>query len=214
MKKRLCWPNRLLFIVSLFFCSSIAFAQEIPLEEKPLIEKSISQSAQPKDIPAWREKLHLGGNIWLGFFGSFYVDVSPMIGYEVTKLKTVAGVGGTLIYQGGFGQPTDVAAGPRIFVRQPIWRSIFAHAEYEWMNATSNQFYSFDPISAPNIPTFPKKWEGSPLVGLGFYQGQGGQAGSFISVMYNLGYPLKGFVSPQGLGGRNSPLILRFGFFF
>ena len=214
MKKRPFWLNPLLFAVSLLTFPLASSAQEIPLEEKPLVEKKISSPTNEKELPTWRQKLHLGGNIWLGFFGSFYVDVSPMVGYEVTKLGTVAGLGGTLIYQGGFGQPADVAVGPRIFVRQPIWRSIFAHAEYEWMNATEDQFYSFDPVSAPNVPTLPKKWEGAPLVGLGFYQGQGGQSGSFISVMYNLGYPLNGFVSPQGLGGRNSPLILRFGFFF
>lgn len=214
MKKRPFWLNPLLFAVSLLTFPLASSAQEIPLEEKPLVEKKISSPTNEKELPIWRQKLHVGGNIWLGFFGSFYVDVSPMVGYEVTKLGTVAGLGGTLIYQGGFGQPADVALGPRIFVRQPIWRSIFAHAEYEWMNATEDQFYSFDPVSAPNVPTLPKKCEGAPLVGLGFYQGQGGQSGSFISVMYNLGYPLNGFVSPQGLGGRNSPLILRFGFFF
>ena len=187
-------------------------AQEIPLEEKPLIEKStIPTSSQEK--PAWRERLHYGGNLWLGFFGSFYLDVSPMVGYEVTSRGTVAGLGGTFIYQGGGGIPADISVGPRLFVRQSVWRSIFVHAEYEWMRARSDQFYSYDPLVLPNEPSR-LKWEGAPVVGIGFYQGQGGQSGSFLALMYNLGYPIKGFVSPQGLGGRNSPLSLRFGFFF
>jgi hypothetical protein len=132
MKKRLSWPKRLLFAFSFFTVSLTSLAQEIPLEEKPLVEKKTTTSADGKEVPTWKQKLHLGGNLWLGFFGAFYVDVSPMVGYEVTKLGTVAGFGGTFIYQGGFGQPADVAAGPRIFVRQPVWRSNFAHAEYEW----------------------------------------------------------------------------------
>ena len=210
--KHLRLPKYWLFLACSFLPIAQLVAQEIPLEEKPLIEKStIPTSLQEK--PAWRERLHYGGNLWLGFFGSFYVDVSPMVGYEVTSRGTVAGLGGTFIYQGGGGIPADISVGPRLFVRQAVWRSIFVHAEYEWMRARTDQFYSYDPLVLPNEPSR-LKWEGAPVVGIGFYQGQGGQSGSFLALMYNLGYPIKGFVSPQGLGGRNSPLSLRFGFFF
>jgi len=210
--KHLRLPKYWLFLACSFLPIAQLVAQEIPLEEKPLIEKSTIPTS-PQEKPAWRERLHYGGNLWLGFFGSFYVDVSPMVGYEVTSRGTVAGLGGTFIYQGGGGIPADISVGPRLFVRQAVWRSIFVHAEYEWMRARTDQFYSYDPLVLPNEPSR-LKWEGAPVVGIGFYQGQGGQSGSFLALMYNLGYPIKGFVSPQGLGGRNSPLSLRFGFFF
>jgi len=60
-----------------------------------------------------------------------------------------------------------------------------------------------------------KKWGGSPLIGAGFYQGRTGQQrGSFVSLMYNLGAPSFGFISPQGLGANNSPILIRIGYFF
>lgn len=81
------------------------------------------------------------------------------------------------------------------------------------MNANEDQFYSYFDLQDPNfVPQ--RKWEGSPLIGLGFYQGRNQQqGGSFISVMYNLGSPNRGFISPQGIGGNNSPIVLRLGFF-
>jgi hypothetical protein len=137
-----------------------------------------------------------------------------MVGYEITEAGTVAGIGSSFIYQGGFNsQGGTFAYGPRFFVRQPIWRSIFAHAEFELMNApnTGQFFYS----STREGIDQGRKWDGSPLIGAGFYQGRTReQKGSFISVMYNIGYSYgRGFISPQGLGGNSSPFVLRFGFF-
>lgn len=202
-----------LLTLFILLCSVQVFAQEMPIpeEDKPIYFE------QPKSN--FKENLHYGGNVWLGFFGTFYADLSPMAGYELNEMGTVAGLGATFIYQGSYySDGKGVAmAGPRIFVRQPIWRSIFAHAEYEIINAPISQFYSFDPDNVVSgLEEYPRKWEGSPLVGLGFYQGGNRQqSGSFISVMYNLGHAYgKGFVSPQGLGGSDSPLVLRLGFFF
>lgn len=176
-----------------------------PPEEEPEKTYTFEKPKSP-----FSQKLHYGGNFWLGFFGSFYIDASPMAGYEITNAGTVAGLGASFIYQGAWQAEGAVAAGPRLFVRQPIWRTIFAHAEYELMNAPSYQFYSFQETDGR------RKWGGSPLVGLGFYQNrQQAQKGSFISVMYNFGYNTgNGFISPQGLGGNDSPLVLRFGYFF
>jgi len=190
--------------LTLVICAFAAFSQEEEPQEK---EKPVFFE-QPK--PAWKEKLRYGGNLWLGFFGAFYIDVSPMVGYELGEKGTVAGLGANIIYQGNFNQNGNFIYGPKLFVRQQVFRSIFLHAEYEMMNAYASQFYSFNP-NAP-ITDIKKKWEGSPLLGAGFYQGRGGNRGSFISLMYNLGYPNRGFISPQGLGGNNSPIVVRFGF--
>lgn len=52
-----------------------------------------------------------------------------------------------------------------------------------------------------------RKWGGSPLLGIGMYQNRTrSQNGSFISIMYNLGSPSFGFVSPQSLG-EMGPLL-------
>ncbi|SOE22150.1 hypothetical protein SAMN06298216_2599 [Spirosomataceae bacterium TFI 002] len=206
-----------IFLLIFPFILSASYAQittpppddeEIPQEPEYTFEK-------PKS--ALSEKLHYGGNIWLGFFGAFYIDASPMAGIEVTDAGTVVGLGASFIYQGGFQQSGSFAAGPRFFVRQPVWRTIFVHAEYELMNADEERFYGFDPTvnRAPGVES-QRKWGGSPLIGAGFYQNRDRQQkGSFISVMYNLGYSYnQGFISPQGLGGNSSPFVLRYGFFF
>lgn len=198
--------RKIILTTTLIISTLYGFSQEqIPEEkERPIFFE--------KQTPAWKEKMIYGGNVWLGFFGSFYVDVSPMVGYRLTEKGTYGGLGATFIYQGGWQQSNgEFMYGPRIWLRQSVFKSVFVHAEYEFMNAYSDRFYSYN--GNPNTVT--KKWEGSPLIGAGFYQGRGARdKGSFISLMYNLGYPAKGFVSPQGLGGNQSPLILRYGFMF
>lgn len=198
--------RKIFLTITLTICAFAAFSQE----EEPQEKEKPAFFEQPK--PAWKDKLRYGGNFWLGFWGAFYVDVSPMVGYEVTNKGTVVGLGANLIYQGVFNGGGDFIYGPKIFVRQPVFRSIFVQAEYEMMNAYSNQFYSFN--AGTPVTDIKKKWEGSPLIGAGFYQGRQGQRGSYLALMYNLGYPNRGFISPQGLGGNNSPIVIRYGFLF
>jgi hypothetical protein len=194
--------------ITLIISAFAAFSQE----DEPQEKEKPAFFEQPR--PAWKDKLRYGGGVWAGFWGAFYIDVSPMVGYEVSDKGTVVGVGANLIYQGTFNNNGNLVYGPRLFIRQQLFRSIFAHAEYEMMNAYANQFYSFipDPLdpSKANI----KKWGGSPLIGVGFYQNRQAQRGSYLSLMYNLGYPNNGFISPQGLIVSNSPVTLRFGFLF
>lgn len=198
--------RKIFLTITLTICAFAAFSQE----EEPQEKEKPAFFEQPK--PAWKDKLRYGGNFWLGFWGAFYVDVSPMVGYEVTNKGTVVGLGANLIYQGVFNGGGDFIYGPKIFVRQPVFRSIFVQAEYEMMNAYSNQFYSFN--AGTPVTDIKKKWEGSPLIGAGFYQGRQGQKGGYLALMYNLGYPNRGFISPQGLGGNNSPIVIRYGFLF
>ena len=169
-----------------------------------------------KPKPEWKEKLRYGGTFWLGFFGAFYIDASPMIGFELNDKGTVAGIGANFIFQGTFNRNSatntnNTIFGPKIFIRQQVFKRFFAHAEYEFINAYADQFYSYNLNT-----TDPSKrvWGSSPLIGAGFYQGGDGRRGSFISLMYNLGYPNRGFISPQSLLGNQTPITLRYGFLF
>lgn len=190
-----------LFFITIALQAQITTPPPQDPEEEFIFEKPKSGISQ---------KLHYGGNFWLGFFGAFYVDASPMLGIDVTDKGTIAGIGATFIYQGAWREQGSIAAGPRLFVRQAVWRNIFAHAEFEVMNAPSFQFYSYNQLTDGR-----RKWGASPLIGGGFYQNRSRQQkGSFIALMYNLGYNFgNGFISPQGFGGNQSPLVLRFGFF-
>lgn len=199
----------------IFLCLSFsigigaAMAQEqVPQEQKPQEQNIFFE--KPK--PLWQQKLRYGGNFWLQFWGSLYADVSPMIGYELNNKGTVAGLGGTLIYQGGInGSGGTAAFGFRPFVRQQVFKQFFAQAEFEVMNATANNFYPVPLSQTGQVNDVHRKWGASPLVGLGFYQSNG-KRGSYIALMYNLGAPSSGFISPQSLSSA-VPVSIRIGFF-
>lgn len=206
---------RKIILVSAFIISRLSvFAQEgIPTSSD---KDSQTQVFFEKPKPEWKEKLRYGGTFWLGFFGAFYIDASPMIGYELNEKGTVAGIGANFIFQGTFNRNSaantnNTIFGPKIFIRQQVFKRFFAHAEYEFINAYADQFYSYNLNT-----TDPSKrvWGSSPLIGAGFYQGGDGRRGSFISLMYNLGYPNRGFISPQSLLGNQTPITLRYGFLF
>lgn len=206
---------RKIILASALIISTLSlFAQEgIPTSDD---KDSQTQVFFEKPKPEWKEKLRYGGTFWLGFFGAFYIDASPMVGYELNDKGTVAGIGANFIFQGTFNRNSatntnNTIFGPKIFVRQQVFKRFFAHAEYEFINAYADQFYSYNLNT-----TDPSKriWGHSPLIGAGFYQGGDGRRGSFISLMYNLGYPNRGFISPQSLLGNETPITLRYGFLF
>lgn len=206
--------RKIILVSALIISSLSSFAQEgIPTSGD---KDSQTKVFFEKPKPEWKEKLRYGGTFWLGFFGAFYIDASPMVGYELNDKGTVAGIGANFIFQGTFNRNSatntnNTIFGPKIFIRQQVFKRFFAHAEYEFINAYADQFYSYNLNT-----TDPSKrvWGSSPLIGAGFYQGGDGKRGSFISVMYNLGYPNRGFISPQSLLGNETPITLRYGFLF
>jgi hypothetical protein len=206
---------RKIILVSALITSTLSvFSQEgIPTSSD---KSNQTQVFFEKPKPEWKEKLRYGGTFWLGFFGAFYIDASPMVGYELNEKGTVAGIGANFIFQGTFNRNSaantnNTIFGPKIFIRQQVFKRFFAHAEYEFINAYADQFYSYNlNTTDPSI----RVWGSSPLIGAGFYQGGDGRRGSFISLMYNLGYPNRGFISPQSLLGNQTPITLRYGFLF
>jgi hypothetical protein len=206
--------RKIILMSALIISTLSVFSQEgIPTSSD---KDSQTQVFFEKPKPEWKEKLRYGGTFWLGFFGAFYIDASPMIGYELNDKGTVAGIGANFIFQGTFNRNSaantnNTIFGPKIFIRQQVFKRFFAHAEYEFINAYADQFYSYNLNT-----TDPSKrvWGSSPLIGAGFYQGGEGRRGSFISLMYNLGYPNRGFISPQSLLGNQTPITLRYGFLF
>ncbi|MCP9745749.1 hypothetical protein [Lacihabitans sp. CS3-21] len=209
-----------MYKILLFLFLSLNLAAQIIPPAEPIEEEEPKEEQEEKPVlfeepkPAWKQRMHYGGNVWVQFWGALYADVSPMAGYDVTDKGTIVGLGASFIYQGSsvYGQKNNnIAVGGRAFVRQKVWRPIFAQAEYELMNApnTETNFYNWE-VDGPS-----RKWGGSPLVGIGFYQGRGAeQRGSFISVMYNMGAPSFGYRSMQTFGGSGSPFVIRIGYFF
>jgi hypothetical protein len=205
------YKPKLMYRVLLFCLMSFSsFSQILPPAE-PIPEEKPVEIEKPK--PAWKERMHYGGNIWLGFWGSLYLDAAPMIGFDVTDKGTVAGVGASIIYSGvSRANGGGLSIGPRFFVRQKVWRTVFAHGEYELMNSNPYNFYDYVPVANPVLN--PKnKWGATGYVGLGFYQNRmREQSGAFISVLYNLGAPNQGFI-PQQRIDQQGKFVFRIGFF-
>ncbi len=194
------------------FAQIIPQGEPIPEDDKPE-EKKVVELEKPK--PLWKERLHYGGNIWLGFWGSLYLDAAPMVGFDITDKGTVAGVGASIIYYGASKNlGGGLSIGPRFFVRQKIWRTVFAHGEYELMNSSPYNFYDTRPTFNPGTSLDPKnKWGGTGYLGVGFYQNRMRQQnGGFISVLYNLGAPNHGFI-PQQRIDQEGRFVFRVGFF-
>jgi hypothetical protein len=189
-------------------CAALLVNIGAAAQEKTVEEEAPAPLFSDKKIkPIWMEKLRYGGSIALQFWGQLYIDLSPMVGYELGNSgKTVVGLSPTANYIGTF-KAGNYAAGGRVFIRQSLFRKIFAHAEFETINAPSAQFYQFQ-------ATDPKRsWGQTPYIGLGLYQGGKAHKGPFIMILANPLYPNKGYKSPYQFGGGDSPLTLRVGFF-
>ncbi len=221
MRKQFC----LVCILGLISVGSFAQAREDAPPPKPLF-------SDQKIRPEWMDRLRYGGNFWLQFWQGLYVDVTPMVGYEIGNTgKTVVGVGVPFTYSGRVrlvgGQPNTgssqsnkgvLSIGGSVFLRQNIFKSIFLHTEYQIMNAPADLFFEYKKSSpTTGIQAIPRVWGGTPYLGVGIYRGGKPTRGSFISLLYN---PLASGVNPRGFNNQNSfggnilqGLVVKIGFF-
>lgn len=143
-------------------------------------------------------RVFFGGNFGLQFGTITNIEVSPLVGYRVTRDFSI-GTGITYIYlKQQFDNFPDFETniyGYRFFARHNIQQQFFAQLEYENL---SLEF--FNPIDGQSR----REWVPGMLIGGGFFQPIGRNAGFVISAFYNLAHD--DLRSPY-----NSPLILRVG---
>ena len=130
--------KRWLLLVALITSLQIGFSQtkEIENEEKEEQEDDFSSKT-------WKDRILVGGNIGAQFGNATFVEVSPTIGYRVTKNLT-SGVGFTYQYISenynifNFYDYKAQVIGARVFSQYEIFYGFFAHAEYEmsWYKIT------------------------------------------------------------------------------
>lgn len=148
-----------------------------------------------KGVPA-SERVIFGGGMGLGFGSDQdYVMLSPSIGYLLTK-KFMGGVNLTYQYTKiKYFTPSQTfnsfGGGP--FLRYMVYRGIFLHAEYEYLNY---EYYDT------------RRGYNSMNLGGGFIQPVGGNAAFYLLALYNVMYdtPAPGEYVPY-----SSPWVIRAG---
>ena len=134
--------------------------------------------AQEEDNTArkrFSERIFFGGNIGLQFGTVTFIDISPLVGYQLTE-KFSAGIGATYQfyrYRDRFNDFSTNIYGGRVFSKYNILENIFAHAEYEVLNLEA-----FDLEKRLNVTSI--------LLGGGYRQRLGGRTYLNLLVLWNI----------------------------
>ncbi len=177
----------ILLLLSLYFVP--VFAQDEVARPETQKREMAAPPKQKKDkdpnAPSFKDRVFFGGNFWLQFWGSYrYIELSPLVGYAITP-KLLGGVGLTyryVNYESGGLEIDDNQYGYRFFGRYFIIPQLFAHAEFESLNVTS-QFRA--DLNSRRLESQGRSWVNSGLIGGGIFQGTG-RAGFFAMALYNV----------------------------
>jgi len=140
-------------------------------------------------LPAWKQKIFFGGGVGASFGDVDYVELSPMVGYRLTP-RVTTGIG--LFYRwkndDRFGYSVDTNDwGGSLFGQLRLFRGIFAHAEYEYID------YEYQTLAGTE-----SRSDTNTLAGLGW--NRGGRAGVYALALYNFSYddndPTEAYDSP------------------
>ncbi len=174
---------------------------EKQVEYKP-VEKSLREIKvmQEKDFNQRPpiDRLRIGGSFGLSFGSITNVNLSPMVGYELTE-KLVGGVGATIMYfKSKYYQINTAYYGGRSFLMYAVVPQVNIIGEFEAMNVEASYQK--------------RKWLGSPLIGASYTQPLGARftKGVHLTILYNLNYnnqidPYSG----QNLSPYSSPFVFR-----
>jgi len=172
--------KKIILIIFSIITGSIAFSQNDSLPKKNFI----------------RNRIFTGGGIGFYYGDEILFQVSPILGYKLTKNLSV-GVGGTYQYLKirDF-DITSHAYGGSVFGRYIIWRNIFAYSEYELLH--------FDYLYVASNNIYKKRMVlHSVFAGGGFKQNFSNNAAMILMVLWNLNdTPYSPYTNP----------ILRIGF--
>lgn len=164
--------NRFFLSLVIFCISTLAITQTICAQ----IDQ---ETKQPEND--FKSHLYFGGGFGLQFGFMTLIEVSPLVGYNVTP-KFSVGISPTYKfykYNDYYGQNLDLKTnvwGGSIFSRYYVFENVFAHVEYESLLYNSQ---------TPNYPETKQQFN-SFFVGGGYNQRIGGNSGMYILVLWNL----------------------------
>jgi hypothetical protein len=133
---------KFILIISFIACSVIGNAQYTKEDEKLNKASNDNKENSLKGTP-FKDRLFTGGNVGFNIYNSFLLlDLAPIVGYKVNENFGI-GVGAkfSLIKDLNTKQ-SNTYYGGSIFGRHKIYNGIFAHSEFEILNA-----YNRDPNS-------------------------------------------------------------------
>jgi hypothetical protein len=147
---------------------------------------SINLNAQTDYGETLKSRLYVGGTFGLSIGSISYIDLSPMVGYNINRYLS-GGVGMTYMFYSERNGSESIRRnfyGGRIFTRilplPDLLPGIFLHGELESIN---NERY----IKKNNStnPELARAWTPAVLVGAGFRQQAGTNSYFTVSVLYN-----------------------------
>ena len=152
------------------------------------------------------DRLRLGGSFGLGFGTVTNINLSPMVGLNLTD-KLIGGVGATYMWfhSRRFNVNSNYYGG-RAFFMYSLLPMVTLQAEYEGLNV---QY--FDNVDRRYV----RKWIGSPLIGGAYTQPLGGRftRGVHMTLLYNLNYQNQ--INPftgQNISPYSNPFVFRITF--
>lgn len=140
---------------------------------------------EEQDSLTFADRLYFGGNLSLNIFGTNkFIDVSPIVGYQIDNAWSV---GGGLTYQYISREFTSIPSGDRFtvsssvyggraFARYNVNETYFAYTEFENLNA---EFGVGNGESQ-------REWVPGFFIGGGTFQPVFGRGGINVMILYNL----------------------------
>ncbi len=134
---------------------------------------------------SWTDRLWFGGGIGAGFGTVDYIEVTPIVGYNLTERFSFGG-GLTYRYRNDDRLPGSTNDyGANVFGRYTVFRGFYVHGEYEYLN------YEFVSGGSTDRDNF-----NSLLAGPGFHKPLGRRTGLYVSALYNFSYDEDDIFSP------------------
>jgi hypothetical protein len=161
-------------VIFVSLCSLAAMAQDdLPIDGESLPGKKKHKKDHSKNS-LFTDRLFTGGDLGVQFGSITAVNVSPILGYWITKDKFAAGVGATYQYFNykSYNFTTSIYGG-NLFSRYYFGESFFAHGEYELLNVEAFDGFH-ERVFVPGL-----------LAGGGYRQDLGERASFVFMLLYN-----------------------------
>lgn len=179
--------KRLCYIIIFLASQNFSFSQENnPSTPAPPINQL---PTAPKEFNSFKERIYVGGNVGAWFGQTTFINLSPLIGFNVTK-KFSLGAGFTYNYysQTYNGRKyQSIIYGSNLFSRYYVLDNLFAQAGWDRL--------SVQDYTSPIINS--RVWVDNILLGGGYRQPFSGRGNFVIAIFYNINEtPLSPYPNP------------------